>query len=121
MTANSAKDFSMQVKVEEREIRATLSGTADLRALEYLDEQLSSLHSEAVERKIPLIRFDLRGLEFMNSSCFRCFITLLAKDQELPEPDRYRVVVVSNKEMHWQRRSLEGLRGFAIDLVSIEA
>jgi hypothetical protein len=33
---------------------------------------------------------------------------------------QYRIVLVANPELHWQRRSLEALRRLAIGIVNVE-
>jgi hypothetical protein len=64
---------------------------------------------------------DFRELEFMNSSCFKCFVTWLGIVQDLEPTRQYKIVFASNRELHWQRRSLNALRCFAMGVVTIEA
>jgi hypothetical protein len=120
MSATNSQEFAVDVQVSKPAILAVFTGNADLRALEPLEQQLRALHASAIQHRVAAVRVDLRKLEFMNSSCFKCFITWLALVQELPDEEHYRIVFMSNGQMHWQRRSLEALRCFAIDLVSIE-
>jgi hypothetical protein len=96
-------------------------GNADMSAIEALDVYLGDVHVRALETKISSVVVDFKQLEFMNSSCFKCFVTWLGKVQDLPEAQRYRIVFASNRDLHWQRRSLNALRSFAMDVVSIEA
>jgi hypothetical protein len=96
-------------------------GNADMSAIETLDAYLSAVHDEVSAHAIASVMVDFRELEFMNSSCFKCFVTWLGRVQDMPPPQRYRIVFASNRELHWQRRSLNALRCFATDVVSIEA
>jgi len=96
-------------------------GVADMSSIEPLDDYLRSVHTEALSTKAASVVVDFHSLEFMNSSCFKCFVEWLGTVQDLPAKERYRVVFSSNRDMHWQRRSLNALRLFAMDVVSIEA
>ena len=96
-------------------------GVADMASIEPLDDYLRAVHEEALRTKAASVVVDFQALEFMNSSCFKCFVEWLGTVQDLPASARYRVVFESNREMHWQRRSLNALRCFAMDVVSVEA
>ncbi len=63
---------------------------------------------------------DLRQLEFMNSSCFKCLVTWLHRLQQAPAADRYAIRIVSSPSVSWQKRSLYAIRAFAPDLVTVE-
>ena len=95
-------------------------GTADMHAIEKLDAYLGAIHAAAVDRRVHRVRVDFRKLEFMNSSCFKSFVSWIGQVQEAPPADRYRIEFLSNPRMHWQRRSLNALRCFALDLVTIQ-
>ena len=95
-------------------------GTADIEAKPALDHYVEALHGEARRIAVSKLVIDFRELEFMNSSSFKVFVTLLAQVQELPADKQYRIHFVSNPSMHWQRRSLAALSCFAVNLVTIE-
>lgn len=95
-------------------------GTADMNAIDPLDAYLTEAHERAVAAAVSQVVVDFRDLEFMNSSCFRCFVTWLCRVQEMVSGKRYRIVFRCNQSMHWQRRSLNALRCFAMDVVTIE-
>jgi hypothetical protein len=95
------------------------TGNADMSVVEPLDEYLVAVHFEATRQRLESVTVDFRKLEFMNSSCFKCFVSWLGKVQDMPVPERYKIVFGSNRELHWQRRSLNALRCFAMDVVSI--
>lgn len=96
-------------------------GVADMASIEPLDEYLRGVHAEALRTKATSVSVDFHALEFMNSSCFKCFVEWLGTVQDLPAAERYRVAFSSNSDLHWQRRSLNALRCFAMDVVSVEA
>jgi hypothetical protein len=96
------------------------SGTADMHAIDTLDAYLGAIHAKALERRAGRVRVDFRKLEFMNSSCFKAFVSWIGNVQDAPLSDRYQIEFQANPQMHWQRRSLNALRCFAMDLVSIQ-
>lgn len=97
------------------------TGTADIHAIEPLDIYLAAIHAAALGRRTRCVRVDFRRLEFMNSSCFRSFVSWIGYVQDAPLSDRYQIEFQSNPQVHWQRRSLNALRCFAAELVSIQA
>lgn len=97
------------------------AGNVDMSTIEPLDDYLAALHAEVGARGLSAVTVDFRELEFMNSSCFKCFVTWLGIVQDLEPARQYKIVFASNRELHWQRRSLNALRCFAMGIVSIEA
>jgi len=117
----SGSGLVVTLERKEGSLHLRLKGTADMSAVSALDDQLAAVHAEAARERLTAVFVDFRDLEFMNSSCFKCLVTWLGNAQDLAEADRYRIVVKSNRDMHWQRRSLNALRSFAADIFSIEA
>jgi hypothetical protein len=113
-------DFSAGATRDGASIIAWLKGTADYAALDDVDLLLSRVHAEATRHKVKETVIDLRQLEFMNSSCFKSFISWVTDIQDLSEAVRYKVRLLSNPNLHWQKRSLHSLRCFAIELITIE-
>ena len=101
-------------------IRIRFAGTADLEAKADLEAVVKKLHSEAQRIPAAKVTVDFRELEFMNSSCFKVFVAWLAQVRDLEPAKQYRIHLVSNPNLHWQRRSLAALSCFAVDLVVIE-
>ena len=117
----SHPEFSIEAAQGDRSFSLCFRGNADMASIEPLDEYLHAVHAQAGLHQVTSVIVDFRALEFMNSSCFKCFVEWLGKVQDLDASQRYRVVFDSNAEMHWQRRSLNALRSFAMDVVTIEA
>jgi hypothetical protein len=73
-------------------ITLKLVGTADGLARPGLNQLLGRLHNECNRGSVREVLVDLVELEFMNSSCFKSFITWivalrrLPDDQQLPHP-----------------------------------
>ncbi len=112
-------DFAVAAHAEGRIITAMLRGNADHAAVELVEVLLERIHADARTLGVTGAVFDLRQLEFMNSSCFRHFIGWIAAIQDLPEERRYTVRFLANPAFHWQRRSLQSLRSFATDLITV--
>jgi len=101
-------------------VRVRFSGTADLEAKDDLEVFVKKLHREAVRLAATKVVVDFRELEFMNSSCFKIFVAWLAQVRDLEATQQYRIHLLSNPNLLWQRRSLAALSCFAVDLVAIE-
>jgi hypothetical protein len=112
-------DFTGAATHEGSSIQAWLKGNADYAALDALEMLLNRMHSEARRLEVTEAVVDLRQLEFMNSSCFKSFVTWITEIQELDPTRQYKVRFISNPNMHWQRRSLHSLRCFAVELITV--
>lgn len=102
------------------DILLSLNGNADLRAAEPISHMLPEVHAEACRLGVSTVVVDFRNLEFMNSSCFKSFVTWLSDLQEMDAAHVYRLRVLSDAGKHWQKRSLLALSCFAVDLVRVE-
>ena len=100
-------------------LMVTLEGPADLRTKATLDRLLDKVHSLAMERKAPEVKLDLRGVEFMNSSCIKSLVTWIGDAQDAAPSGAYAITLVGSSAVHWQTRSLEALSGLA-DIVRID-
>ena len=112
-------DFAANATHEGTTISAALKGNADYAALDALDMLLNRVHAEAKRLGIKEAEIDLRQLEFMNSSCFKSFVSWITEVQELDVEKQYKVKFLSNPKMHWQKRSLHSLRCFAVELITV--
>ena len=116
----SADEFSAAATRDQTAIRAYLVGNADIAAIDAVGRLLTSIHADAEKHTTREVIVDLRELEFMNSSCFKGFVTWITRIQALDEPLRYAVRLLANPAMHWQRRSLHALRCLATDLITVD-
>ena len=103
-----------------RRLLCTLRGSGDMSTKEMLDGLLGRVHEISTSLRIREVLVSLEAVEFLNSSCMKSFVTWIERARTLPEPSQYRMRFRANPNTLWQRRSLEALRCFAIDLVSIE-
>ncbi len=114
-------DFTAHASTDERRIQVNLTGTADLTVKNQLDHFLRDVHSEAQRCLAEEVTVDLRQLEFMNSSCLKCFVWWISTVQEQPGEGKYRIVFLSSPSVYWQRRSLNALACLANDIITIQA
>jgi hypothetical protein len=96
-----------------------IEGDANMDAVDEIGRVLDEVHDSARREPAGTVVVDVRNLEFMNSSCFKKFVTWIGQVQELAA-EGYKVRFLSNAKMHWQRRSLHVLQCFAPDLVAVE-
>jgi anti-anti-sigma factor len=113
------EDFTGVAVHEGTTIVASLKGNADYAAIDAVEKLLDKTHTEATRTNATDVVIDMRQLEFMNSSCFKCFVSWITEIQELPEAQQYKVKFQSNAQLHWQKRSLHSLRCFAVELITV--
>jgi anti-anti-sigma regulatory factor len=114
-------DLAAVASVDEQRLLVILKGSADTRVLTHLDDLLGRVHEETVRAPRPEVVVDLRDLDFMNSSCFKLFLTWIMRVQELPEAGQYGIRILSDGDKHWQRRTLGALSSFATNIVRVES
>jgi hypothetical protein len=120
LPVQQAAELRAQLTRVDSALVAKLSGTADLRVTDSVEAILTRVHQKALELAIPEVQMDLRELEFMNSSCFKSFVSWISDVSDLTT-GQYRIRFLSNPSILWQRRSLHALSCFAAELVTIEA
>lgn len=116
----SAPSFAAEAKQDAAHVIIELRGTADIPAKEQFDRFIERLHQEAVRTGSKDIVVDFMKLEFMNSCCMKTLVGWLTNVQELSAASQYRICFRSNRNILWQRRSLQALKCVADGLVRIE-
>ena len=114
-----ADGFSLTPKLENDALVVRFSGNGDMAAVEALGRYLARVHREAIDLTVNDVSFDFGDLYFMNSSCFKAFVTLITRVGD-SEPVAYGIRFLTNPKLHWQRRSLEALRYLAPRVVRVE-
>ena len=114
-------DFTADASTSERRILVHLAGTADLTVKSQLDRFLREVHAEAQRCLAEEVTVDVRQLEFMNSSCLKCFVWWISTVQEQSGDGKYRIVFVASPSIYWQRRSLNDLACLANEIISIQS
>lgn len=111
-------EFEATVSVDGESLVMRLWGNADLRVNAPLGPFLDSVDDEARRNRMGEVVADFRELAFMNSSCLKEFVRWIAQVEE--RGDHYHIRFLSDPQLQWQTRSLQALRAFAPDLVTIE-
>lgn len=114
-------ELNATVTLLDQALLVRMTGTADLRVTDTIEKLLSAVHEQAIGGHLGEVKVDLRNLEFMNSSCFKSFVTWISQVQELTEALQYRIYFFSNPAILWQRRSLNALSCFAAHLITIDS
>ncbi len=107
-------------RIDGKELVVELVGNADHRTSERMHDLCVRLHTAALAENVIAVVIDLRQLEFMNSSSFKALVTWVSDIQDLEPAQRYKIRAFSNPGIPWQRRSLQSLQYFAVDLVTVE-
>jgi hypothetical protein len=113
-------DLEASVDVEaDGSVIVRLRGIADGVVVKELDSVLAAAHSRRMKSGHNPVVVDIRALEFMNSSCFKSFITWIVQVRRLAEHARYKIRFLSNPGLHWQKRSLHAFSHFGRELVEV--
>jgi hypothetical protein len=120
MSDRHVPSFSWRVDREGDALHLFLEGDANLNVVEDIGRILGDVHETARREPTQTVIIDVRQLEFMNSSCFKKFVTWIGQVQDLASA-AYKVRFLWDSKMHWQRRSLHVLQCFAPELVSLES
>lgn len=112
--------FSLAPSLDGAVLRVVFTGTGDLDAVASLGAFLPKVHQQAVHHGVDEVQFDFCALEFMNSSCFKAFVTFIDNAKTVAAAS-YRIRFITTSKHYWQRRSLEALRRLAMGMVVIQA
>jgi hypothetical protein len=113
-------DLTARVTVDEESLQVVMNGTADLNTHKALQTFLADVHASATLHLANTVVVDLRGLEFMNSSCLKRLVNWIFVVRAEVAERKYRIVFVANPKAPWQRRSLHSLSCMAPELVSVQ-
>jgi hypothetical protein len=116
-----ANDLRASPSFSDGQLSLSFAGSADSRSQSAIEVMLGKVHSEVLRLGLPEVAIDFRDCDFVNSSCFKAFVVWLEQIQELEADQQYRLRFYSDDTKAWQRRSLQALSCFAIELVHIES
>jgi hypothetical protein len=110
--------FQASATLKDATLSIVFAGSGDMNAIELLADYLKRVHEAAVAHAVSVVRCDFHRLAFMNSSCFKSFVVWIDAVKNAAAP--YKIVFLTDPNLHWQRRSLEALRRLALSIVTIE-
>jgi len=98
--------------------RYRFAGTGEAEGAAVLDRFLSQLHQKALARELREVTLELTELEFINSSCLKAMVAWIYKVDTEGRP--YKIRLLRDPSLHWQRTSLATLQRLAPEVVTIE-
>lgn len=116
----NTEDFRTQLALQGKKLSLKLVGSADTRVMFPLESMMKALEREISRLGVQEVVVDMKELDFMNSSCFRSFVTWLCHVRDYERDRQYAIKFLSDSGKHWQSRSLHALSCFAHELVQIE-
>ncbi|HVH46486.1 MAG TPA: hypothetical protein VM925_29290 [Labilithrix sp.] len=113
--------LSIEAVYDGTVIRLTFVGEATITdPIATLESIFEAAHREALRRLVDAVLLDVKQLEYMNSSCFKAFISWIDLIRQLEPEQQYRLRFVSNPAVTWQGRTLKSLQRFAAELVRLD-
>ncbi len=112
--------LTSRTQFADKVLTVNLEGEADLESTSLIGRALQNAHLEAQRRGASEVALDLTQLLFVNSSGIKHFVAWLRDASRLPQNIAYRIRIISSPLIPWQRRSLNALRCFAPDILTIE-
>lgn len=110
LTIDSTRDGAL--------LSVVLSGSAELRTSIELASALLKVHQEALTAAVSDVTVDFRSVEFMNSAALSAFLQWFNRLRETP---KYKVVLIYDPQVRWQRGSISAMSAFAADHVQAKA
>jgi hypothetical protein len=98
--------------------RVRFAGTGEAEGAAVLDRFLGLLHEQAVSRELREVSIELWDLEFINSSCLKAMVAWIYKVDTEGRP--YKIRLLRDASLHWQRTSIATLQRLAPDVVIVE-
>jgi hypothetical protein len=98
--------------------RVRFAGTGEAEGAAVLDRFLALLHQQALARELREVTLELEELEFINSSCLKAMVAWIYKVDTEGRP--YKIRLLRDASLHWQRTSLATLQRLAPEVVTVE-
>ncbi len=112
-------DFSATAAFDGKTVIVKLSGSAEMTISKDFGVFCDGVH-QAMLRYKTTATVDLSDVEFMNSSCLKCFATLVDRVQSAPPVDQFMIRFLTNPKKHWQSRSMTAIAAIGADVVKLE-
>jgi hypothetical protein len=119
LPALTMMDLTASSEQRDSRLIASFVGAADSRIMESIDTFLRALHRWAKEHAASEVIVDFRRLSFMNSSCFKAFVSWIGSLVDRPDAATYGIVLVYDTKQHWQQRSFGALVSLGGDRVTL--
>jgi hypothetical protein len=120
LSAMCTEAFTIRPSLVGRTLRLQVSGSADGEIQPMLPGYLRQVQSEAERLGVGEVVVDLHELYFMNSSCFKAFVTWMDALGKAGARPSYSLRFLKDRNLNWQTRSLDALRRMAMEAVIVE-
>jgi hypothetical protein len=117
ITPVQQKSFRAEAVLDAGGVAVRFTGTADLNVKPHVDRFLCEVHAEACRTDVASVSVDMSGLDFINSSCLKAFVTWITTVQEMAQ-GRYQISFMFKPARDWQKRSVEALSRLGEDVVT---
>jgi hypothetical protein len=94
------------------------AGTGEAEGAAVLDRFLGQLHAHMLAQSLGEVTVELHELEFINSSCLKAMVAWIFKVDHEGRP--YKIRLVRDAALHWQRTSIATLQRLAPEVVVIQ-
>jgi hypothetical protein len=98
--------------------RVRFAGTGEAEGAAVLDRYLGVMHQHALARELREVVLELWELEFINSSCLKAMVAWIYKVDTEGRP--YKIRLLRDASLHWQRTSIATLQRLAPEIVIVE-
>ena len=112
--------FSVDPELRREKLIIVFRGSGDIEAMAPLRAYLMNVHSEAQLSKRTEVVVDLHELYFMNSSCIKTFMMWIGQVGNAPGGG-YQIRFLTDRNLRWQRRTLESMRRMAPETLVVES
>jgi anti-anti-sigma factor len=113
------RGYSLEADIRGSEARIRITGNVDLTNAAQVAEALLVVRGAIAQRAITRAVIDLRALYFLASSGLKHLAAWITAVGEGTEP-RYEIAIVTDPNMHWQKRSLSALVALEPTIVRVE-
>lgn len=103
--------------VADLQDRVSFSGSGETGGVDVLRDFIDRLHDATMKAGLTEISVDMVDLTFINSSCLKVLVSWVYKVDTTGRP--YRIELVRDTRMHWQKGSLDTLRRLAPAVVNV--
>ena len=114
------EDFCAEWVRSEDVTEVCMWGTAEAVSESALISALNEVRAAARDNPPREIRMDLRAIEFLHSGCLKYLVNWMAPLQNRAS-ESYRIVLIWDPLMNWQKRTIYVLCSLAPDVVSAVA
>ena len=113
-------EFRATTAIDGARMIVAMHGDGTVAVVPALYELFVGVHERCREKAIAEVCVDLKGVEFLNSSCFNVLVNWIRSIRLLDQGCQYHIRFIPDEKSHWQKTSLRVLATFGKSLVAID-